>query len=195
MATKQQIDFSTYVERDLTKSVIDWSTISKTLSDDLIKLKEDRAAKKAEIEKNTIEADTILNTLEQYDNADLGSLALGMSKESAEFLRVQNDLFKRGLISQTEFAQAKQRVLADWKQFSNVSKQWNDDYAEYVKRIDDGQASNLEQWLNEQNVAFGNLENIQGYVNPQTGRLSLVEVDQLIPGLKLSTLRLTQYNM
>ena len=126
MATKQQIDFSTYVERDLTKSVIDWSTISKTLSDDLIKLKEDRAAKKAEIEKNTIEADTILNTLEQYDNADLGSLALGMSKESAEFLRVQNDLFKRGLISQTEFAQAKQRVLADWKQFSNVSKQWND---------------------------------------------------------------------
>jgi len=177
MATKQQIDFSTYVERDLTKSVIDWSTISKTLSDDLIKLKEDRAAKKAEIEKNTIEADTILNTLEQYDNADLGSLALGMSKESAEFLRVQNDLFKRGLISQTEFAQAKQRVLADWKQFSNVSKQWNDDYAEYVKRIDDGQASNLEQWLNEQNVAFGNLENIQGYVNPQTGRLSLVEVD------------------
>tara|TARA_R100001510_G_scaffold38669_1_gene35052 strand:- start:200 stop:2314 length:2115 start_codon:yes stop_codon:yes gene_type:complete len=177
MATKQQIDFSTYVERDLTKSVIDWSTISKTLSDDLIKLKEDRAAKKAEIEQNTIEADTILNTLEQYDNADLGSLALGMSKESAEFLRVQNDLFKRGLISQTEFAQAKQRVLADWKQFSNVSKQWNDDYAEYVKRIDDGQASNLEQWLNEQNVAFGNLENIQGYVNPQTGRLSLVEVD------------------
>ena len=104
MATKQQIDFSTYVERDLTKSVIDWSTISKTLSDDLIKLKEDRAAKKAEIEQNTIEADTILNTLEQYDNADLGSLALGMSKESAEFLRVQNDLFKRGLISQTEFA-------------------------------------------------------------------------------------------
>jgi len=177
MATKQQIDFSTYVERDLTKSVIDWSTISKTLSDDLIKLKEDRAAKKAEIEQNTIEADTILNTLEQYDNADLGSLALGMSKESAEFLRVQNDLFKRGLISQTEFAQAKQRVLADWKQFSNVSKQWNDDYAEYVKRIDDGEASNLEQWLNEQNVAFGNLENIQGYVNPQTGRLSLVEVD------------------
>ena len=42
MATKQQIDFSTYVERDLTKSVIDWSTISKTLSDDLIKLKEER---------------------------------------------------------------------------------------------------------------------------------------------------------
>jgi hypothetical protein len=43
--------------------------------------------------------------------------------------------------------------------------------------IHEGEASNLEKWLNEQNVAFGNLENIQGYVNPQTGRLSLVEVD------------------
>ncbi len=174
---KKDINFSTYVERDLTKSVIDWGTISKTLSDDLVKLKEERDTKRAEIAKSTTEAENTLNTLEQYDNADLGTLALGMSNESAEFLRVQNDLFKRGLITQTEFAQAKQRVLADWKQFSNVSKQWNTDYAEYVKRIDDGEASNLEQWLNDQNVAFGNLQNIQGYVNPQSGRLSLVEVD------------------
>ena len=177
MATKKDIEFSTYIERDLTKSVIDWGTISKTLTDDLTKIQEERTKQKAEIEKKTLEADTTINTLEQYDNADLGGLALGMSGESAKFLQTQNDLFKRGLISQTEFAQARQRVLADWKSFSNITKQWNDDYKSYVERLDNGSASNLEKWLNSQNVAFGNLENVQGYVNPQTGRLSLIEVD------------------
>ena len=177
MATKKDIEFSTYIERDLTKSVIDWNTISKTLTDDLTRIQKERTKNKAEIEKKTLEAETTINTLEQYDNADLGGLALGMSGESAKFLQTQNDLFKRGLINQTEFAQARQRVLADWKSFSNITKQWNDDYKSYVNRINDGSASNLEKWLNSQNVAFGNLENVQGYVNPQTGRLSLIEVD------------------
>ena len=115
MATKKDIEFSTYIERDLTKSVIDWNTISKTLSDDLTRIQKERTKNKAEIEKKTLEAETTINTLEQYDNADLGGLALGMSGESAKFLQTQNDLFKRGLINQTEFAQARQRVLADWK--------------------------------------------------------------------------------
>lgn len=174
---KQNINFNTYVEKDLSKSTIDWGAVSKNLTDNLVKFDADRKAKKAEIEKQTIADGAILTQLESYDNTELGSLALGMSNQSAEFLRVQNDLFKRGLISQTDFMQAKQRVLADWKQFSNVSKQWNDDYKSYVERANNGEASSLELWLNDQNVAFGNLENMKGFVNPNTGRLSLAEID------------------
>jgi len=174
---KQNINFNTYVEKDLSKSTIDWGAVSKNLTDNLVKFDADRKAKKAEIEKQTIADGAILTELESYDNTELGSLALGMSNQSAEFLRVQNDLFKRGLISQTDFMQAKQRVLADWKQFSNVSKQWNDDYKSYVERANNGEASSLELWLNDQNVAFGNLENMKGFVNPNTGRLSLAEID------------------
>ena len=177
MAKKKTINFNTYVEQDLTKTNINWGAVSKNLSDSLIKIDTERKAKQAEIDKNTIDTETTLTTLEDYDNQQLGELALSMSQESAEFLRVQNDLFKRGLISQTDFAQAKQRVLSDWKQFSTASKQWNTDYAEYAKRLNDGTASSLEEWLNTQNAAFGNLQNVTGYVNPQTGRLSLVQVD------------------
>jgi hypothetical protein len=174
---KKNVDFNTYVERDLSKSSIDWSTISKTLTDDLTKIQEEKVKRKTAIDDNTIEATNTLQTLEEYDNQDLGTLALGMSNQSAKFLSVQADLQKRGLITATELAQGKQRVLADWKQFSNISKQWNTDYKAYVERLDSGEASSLEEWLNTQNVAFGNLENMTGYVNPETGRLSLVEVD------------------
>jgi len=67
--------------------------------------------------------------------------------------------------------------MGDWKQFSNVSKQWNDDYKTYVERASNGTASSLEMWLNDQNVAFGNLTDVKGYVNPNTGRLSLASID------------------
>ena len=175
---KKEINFSTYAKRDLAKSTIDWSEISKSLTDDLTKIQEDRVKRRTDIDDDTIQTTNTLTTLEEYDNADLGTLALGMSNQSAQFLSVQADLQKRGLISATDLAQGKQRVLADWKQFSNITKQWNTDYAEYVKRLDSGEASSLEEWLNEQNVAFGNLQNISGYVNPETGRLSLVELDE-----------------
>ncbi len=174
---KQNINFNTYVEQDPAKSNIDWGAVSKNLTDNLVKFDADRKAKKAEIEKQTIADGAILTELEQYDSTELGGLALGMSNQSAEFLRVQNDLFKRGLISQTDFMQAKQRVLSDWKQFSNVSKQWNDDYKSYVERANNGEASSLELWLNDQNVAFGNLKDVKGFVNPNTGRLSLASID------------------
>jgi hypothetical protein len=174
---KQNINFNTYVEQDPAKSNIDWGAVSKNLTDNLVKFDADRKAKKAEIEKQTIADGAILTELEQYDSTELGGLALGMSNQSAEFLRVQNDLFKRGLITQTDFMQAKQRVLSDWKQFSNVSKQWNDDYKSYVERANNGEASSLEMWLNDQNVAFGNLTDVKGFVNPNTGRLSLASID------------------
>jgi len=177
MAQKANINFNTYVEKDITTQSVDWSAITKNLTETLTTIDTERKAKKAEIDKNSIEVETKLNELEQYDSTELGTLAIGMSQESASFLQMQNNLFKRGLITQAEFAQAKQRVLGDWKQFSNVSKAWNDEYKEYVTRQQDGTASTLEQWLNKQNVAFGNLKDIKGYVNPNTGRLSLAQID------------------
>ena len=39
---KKEINFSTDAKRDLAKSTIDWSEISKSLTDDLTKIQEDR---------------------------------------------------------------------------------------------------------------------------------------------------------
>jgi hypothetical protein len=115
--------------------------------------------------------------MEEYSSQTLQNLALGMSGDSAEFLRVQQDLFNRGLISQTELAQNKQRVLGDWQQFGNISKRWESDYVDMVKREEDGDASTFEVWFNKQNAEFGNLKGVTGFVNPQTGTLSLLRRD------------------
>jgi len=171
---RKDINFNTYVKRDLSKTTVDWGSVASKLTGDLLKVREERAARREEEQKTTDAVETELNTLEDYTNQSLQNLALGMSGDSAEFLRVQNDLFKRGLISQTEFAQARQRVLSDWKQFGNISKRFESDYVEMVKRAENKDASSFEVWFNEQNSEFGNLSQVRGMVNPETGQLSLV---------------------
>ena len=171
---RKDINFNTYVKRDLSKTTVDWASVANKLTTDLLKVREERAAERAEEQKTTDAVETELNTLEDYTNQSLQNLALGMSGDSANFLRVQNDLFKRGLITQTEFAQARQRVLSDWKQFGNISKRFESDYVEMVKRAENKDASSFEVWFNEQNSEFGNLSQVRGMVNPETGQLSLV---------------------
>jgi len=175
---KKNINFNTYVKRDLSKTTVDWGSVATKLTGDLLQIRKDREAKRAEIQADTDEVESALNEMEDYTNQSLQNLALGMSGESANFLRTQNDLFKRGLITQTEFAQAKQRVLGDWKQFGNISKRWESDYITMVERAENKDASSFELWLNEQNAEFGNLKNVKGMVNPDTGRLSLIRPEK-----------------
>lgn len=174
---RKDINFNTYVERDLQKTTVDWGTVANKLTGDLLKIREDRAAERDKIAQDTIDATDKVNEMEEYTSQTLQNLALGMSGDSAEFLRVQQDLFNRGLISQTELAQNKQRVLGDWQQFGNISKRWESDYVDMVKRADDGDASTFEVWFNKQNAEFGNLKGVTGFVNPQTGTLSLLRRD------------------
>jgi len=174
---RKNINFNTYVERDLQKTTVDWGTVANKLTGDLLKIREDRAAERDKIAQDTIDATDKVNEMEEYTSQTLQNLALGMSGDSAEFLRVQQDLFNRGLISQTELAQNKQRVLGDWQQFGNISKRWESDYVDMVKRADDGDASTFEVWFNKQNAEFGNLKGVTGFVNPQTGTLSLLRRD------------------
>ena len=175
---RKDINFNTYVKRDLTKTTVDWGSVASKLTGDLLKVRKDREGQRAEIQKNTDETTAKLNEMEDYSNQSLQGLALGMSGDSANYLRVQNDLYKRGLITQTEFAQNKQRILGDWQQFGNISKRWESDYVKMVERAENGDASAFEVWFNEQNSEFGNLNNVKGMVNPDTGSLSLVRPDE-----------------
>lgn len=175
---KKNINFNTYVKRDLDKTTVDWGTVANKLTGDLLQIRADRAAERDKIAQDTIDASDRVNEMEDYTSQTLQNLALGMSGDSAEFLRVQQNLFDRGLITQTQFAQNKQRVLGDWQQFGNISKRWESDYATMVKRADDGDASSFEVWLNKQNAEFGNLKNVKGYVNPDTGTLSLLRPNE-----------------
>ena len=97
-----------------------------------------------------------------------------MSNSSANALMVQNDLMKRGLISPNDFMKYKQNVTDGWKNFSTAIKGWDTHYKGAMERMQTDKASGMEIYMNEQIESFGNLQNMQGYVNPNTGVMSLV---------------------
>lgn len=175
---RKDIDFQTYVKRDVTKSQVDWNAITDTVTTELSTIRDQRTKKREEIATATLEAEDTLQTLENYQSQEVGGLALQMSDQSAKFLRMSNKLMTNGLITPSQYAQRKQRVLSNWKQFGNATKAWDTQYSEWMTRQEDGEASSFESWMNSQNANFGNLKDIQGYVNAETGALSLAKMDE-----------------
>ena len=170
--------YKVYAERDVTKSQVNWADAAKTITTDLTKIREDRATKRAQIESDTQKTLKELRTLDPVDNQQLGELALRGSDQSASYLMMQNDLLKAGEINPTDYMVGLQNQKDQWSNFDSAIKNWNAADLKARERLEAGDSSAAEWWLNEQNEAFGNLGNVSTFVDPQTGDMSVIELDE-----------------
>ena len=170
--------YKVYAERDVDKSQVNWADAAKTITTDLKKIREDRANTRSQIETDTQKTLKELRTLDPVDNQQLGELALRGSDQSASYLMMQNDLLKSGEINPTDYMVGLQNQKDQWSNFSGAVKNWNAADLKARERLEAGESSAAEWWLNEQNEAFGNLENVSTFVDPQTGDMSVIELDE-----------------
>lgn len=177
---KQNINFNTFVPEDLTKSTIDWGAVATGLTTQLTAIKKDKEARRDKIEDDTYKKNRELRDLEQYDSPSLNQLVISASGSAQNFLKTQNDLFKRGLISETDYTKAMDRISGNFTDFSKAAKNYDASYKAYMDRIaaDPSKgflgSSSIEQDFAEGALAFGNLKGLVEYVNPTTGEISLV---------------------
>ena len=177
---KQNINFNTFVPEDLTKSTIDWGAVATGLTTQLTAIKKEREAKRSKFEDDTYKRNRELRELEQYDSPSLNQLVISASGSAQNFLKTQNDLFKRGLISETDYTKAMDRISGNFADFSKAAKNYDTAYQAYQARIaaDPSKgylgSSKIEQQFAEGALAFGNLKGLVEYVNPTTGEISLV---------------------
>ena len=170
--------YKVYAERDVNKSQVNWADAAKTITTDLTKIREDRANTRSQIEADTQKTLKELRTIDPVDNQQLGELALRGSDQSASYLMMQNDLLKSGDINPTDYMVGLQNQKDQWSNFSGAVKNWNAADLKARERLEAGESSAAEWWLNEQNEAFGNLENVSTFVDPQTGDMSVIELDE-----------------
>ena len=170
--------YKVYAERDVNKSQVNWADAAKTITTDLTKIREDRANKRSQIESDTQKTLKELRTLDPVDNQQLGELALRGSNQSASYLMMQNDLLKAGEIDPTDYMVGLQNQKDQWSNFDSAIKNWNAADLKARERLEAGDSSAAEWWMNEQNEAFGNLENVSTFVDPQTGDMSVIELDE-----------------
>ena len=178
------INFNTFVPEDLTKSSIDWGAVATGLTSQLTAIKKEKEARKDKIEDDTYKKNRELRDLEQYDSPSLNQLVISASGSAQNFLKTQNDLFKRGLISETDYTKAMDRISGNFTDFSKAAKNYDASYKAYQDRIaaDPSKgflgSSSIEQDFAEGALAFGNLKGLQEYVNPTTGEISLVRPNE-----------------
>ena len=176
------VDSDQYVyrqERDLTKTDVDWNTVTKELTDTIEKVRDDRQAQKAEIETSTIESMGQLAEIEKYDSQSLNVKILEGSEWGSNFLASQNDLMKRGLIKPAAYMQSKQKVSDSFTQLKKALGTFDADYIEAQKRMNSKvpgeQSTSFEQALMGEMSGLSGLAEWDFSGNPATGNMNFVK--------------------
>ena len=168
-------------ERDLTKTQVDWGTVSKTLTDTINTIRDDREQQKADLAKTTRERMNKLQELEQYDNQSLNTKIVGLSHEAGNFIQTQNDLMRRGLISPSDFLQSTQQVSDNFKSMKTAFSTFDKDFQNAQLRTQNEESNIMEQYEMMGIAGFGNLANLDYFLNPTTGTVSFVK-KQMVDG-------------
>mgnify|MGYP003644382931 CR=1 FL=1 len=166
-------------ERDLTKTDIDWTTVTKNLTTTIDTIRDNRETKKAEIETATTEAMNALAEMEQYDSESLNVKVLEGSQWGAEFLASQNSLMKRGYIKAGDFMVSKQKVSDSFSQLKTALGTFDEAYIEGQKRMNSEvpgeQSTSFEQGLLLRMGGLAGLSQWDFSGNPATGSMGFIK--------------------
>jgi hypothetical protein len=161
-----------YKERDLKKSMIDWSGLTKTISDNLLKEKADREKRKFELEESYQEQLQKINEYEQGVDPTANEFAMKQAQQARDFLMENHKLMKAGLRPVNDSKLIKQRVGDTWSTLSNSLKTYNENF----KRLSELDGKGNEAVLKAMSDQL-DLKGKQIYYEPNTGAGYYVNVD------------------
>ena len=176
------VDPSKYVyrqERDITKTDVDWTKVTKDLTTTIETIRDDRETRKAEIEEATTTAINDMAEMEQYDSESLNVKVLEGSHWGSEFLASQNSLMKRGLLKPADFMVSKQKVQDSFSQLKTALGTFDKAYIEGQKRmnseVEGEQSTTFEQGLLLRMAGLAGLAQWDISGNPATGAMAFVK--------------------
>lgn len=161
-----------YKERDLDKSMIDWSGLTKTISDNLMTEKNRREELKFELEQKHQEQLQKLNEYEQGLDPTANKFAMQQAQQARDFLLENHKIMKSGLRSVNDSKLIKQGVSDTWSTLSNSLKTYNANYERLSELDGKGNEAVLKAMSDQLN-----LNNKQIYYDPNTGSGFYVNVD------------------
>jgi phosphopantetheinyl transferase (holo-ACP synthase) len=162
-----------YKERDLDKSMIDWSGLTKTISDNLLKEKADREKRKFELDQKAEEELNKLSNYEQGVDPTANVFAMKEAFQAKAFLMENHKLMKAGLRPINDSKLIQQRVGDTWSTLSNSLKTYNENF----KRLRDLDGKGNEAVLKSMSDQL-DLKNKKIYYDPNTGAGYYVSVDK-----------------
>ncbi len=168
-----------YVNRDQDKSVIDWAGITKNISDDIIKEKNSREARRFELDKTQNEQLRKLDEYTQGIDKNANQAAMEAAQGYRDFLMENHKLMKAGLVSVNDSKIIKENAKSTW---STLNKTFKGHQDAIQAKIDQGGAGNLLlaekmstafDFQNKKIVPSRNGEAVFVNIDPKTGKIDM----------------------
>jgi hypothetical protein len=159
-----------YVARD-DKAYVDWASIGKTISDDLIEVSKKRQEQRDELDRKTEESITTINQLTANQPQLVSEFYMDGANDMRQYLLMLQKEMKAGRLQPNEYLKKKQVLMDGVDQLSSASKEFATDYEGSMARLQNGDAAAQEIFQNEKYDAFRSTQGKGIYVNPVNGRL------------------------
>ncbi len=161
-----------YVERNA-EDQINWAEVGKNMSDMLRNEAAAREQKKAALDKDSREYGETLsnNPSGNYDAGNTFSATYANSQQ--EYRLMQDRLFKSGQLSLRDYTRNRQNSKDGTEIMYALAKEYEAEFNDKMTRWKNGESSYEEVWKMEQAEGLANLRNVEAYINPTNGVLSI----------------------
>ena len=156
---------------------IDWAEVGKNFSDMLNEEARVREEKKAAIDEASRQYQQTLNDVEQGQSATANQWWLTASNEMQEQMLMQDRMLKSGALNPRDYTLMRQNLVDGTDGLIDVFGKFNAEFKERMDRFEKEESQDLEGFLMESLESFGNFQKTAVVVNPETGMLSVADVD------------------
>lgn len=163
-------------ESDISKTLIDWSSITKDLTEVLTDIRDDRQTKKdedAKLSQDVTETLTELTVDTEYEPLEVA--VRQVTEEYKDFNMMNYNLLKTGQLTRREFASRMAAAQLNMSTFKDLADNFAEKYKIYGDRLVDQSSNIFEHALGESMASFKNLAGQDMYVNPVTGNVQIVK--------------------
>jgi len=161
-----------YAERDV-ENQINWAEIGKNVTDMISTEVELREKKKAEIDRATNEYAKVLADEPLGQNQAYNRFMVNFTDNASSARLMQDRLLKSGQLKLKDYNLMRQNLGQGTDQFFSIAKEYNAGYEEKIRRMEEGESAQLEQFIMEQAESFANFADHELYINPTDFGVSL----------------------
>jgi hypothetical protein len=177
-----------YAEREA-DSQVNWAEVGKNMSDMLAETNRVREEKKAAIDQATRDTMNELATSPNGEHTGARQAALEFANNASNYVRIQDNLLKRGQISLKEYTINRQNLNDGTDLAFNALKAYQANYGNTMQRYRDGKASLYETRQRQKAEGFGNFNKAALYINPTNGKvMSAMKTEKIVDGKTVYTM-------
>lgn len=170
-----------YAERNAANQV-DWSAIGKSISDTLSDEVKRREKAKKDIEDASNEYAETLANAPMGESRDFNEWTLDFANNAQEFRLMQDRMLRSGRMKLRDYNMGRQNLKSGTEQAFNLANQYNTEYADKMKRLQNGESQDLEGFLMGTAEGFSNFTKSSLYIDPTTGKVAVAnKVQKTLP--------------